>query len=211
MEHRQAAVGVRVGDQLVHLRVGVVTRVGPRTGSEQWLAGRLEARSVIGPAAVGEHLDVALRPHRRTRSTLADDRVEGLADQVDVDAGLRGIGLDGLPGRRGRGHARRVDDVNFSCWPFLMPVPHFAGSWQVMTPPDSDQPWLVSRDLALEMLNGYGPCPALVIWMGGAYGFVTVVGAGPEVGVAYPRQIALLIPGWSRRTAAPAGCRAAGP
>ena len=47
--------------------------------------------------------------------------------------------------------------MNFACWPFLMPVPHLAGSWQVITPPTMDQPWLVSSDFALAMLNGYGP------------------------------------------------------
>src|SRR5262249_37661319 len=78
-----------------------------------------------------------------------------------------------------------------------MPVPHLAGSWQVITPPDSAQPWLVSKEFALEMLTGYGPCPLFSCWMVGTYGFGTVVGAGPEVGVAYPRQIALEIPGWS--------------
>ena len=45
--------------------------------------------------------------------------------------------------------------------PCVMPVPHLAGSWQVITPPTSVQPWLVSSDLALAMLNGYGPCPLL--------------------------------------------------
>ena len=34
------------------------------------------------------------------------------------------------------------------------------------------------------MLNGYGPTPPFAVWAGGAYGFGTVVGAGPEVGVA---------------------------
>ena len=48
-----------------------------------------------------------------------------------------------------------------------MPVPHLAGSWQVITPPDMDQPWLVSRDFALAMLNGYGPTPPFAVWAGG--------------------------------------------
>jgi hypothetical protein len=34
--------------------------------------------------------------------------------------------------------------VSFSCWPLVMPVPHLDGSWQVITPPDMAQPWLVS-------------------------------------------------------------------
>src|SRR5579859_3186756 len=58
-----------------------------------------------------------------------------------------------------------------------MPVPHLAGSWQVITPPTSDQPWLDSRDFALAMLNGYGPTPPLSFWIGGAYGSGRVVGA----------------------------------
>src|SRR5579875_2410540 len=68
--------------------------------------------------------------------------------------------------------------VSLSCWPFLIPVPHLAGSWQVIT------------DLALAMLNGYGPTPPFSRWIGGTYGLGSVVGAGPEVGVAYPRQMA---------------------
>src|ERR1700756_3805908 len=78
-----------------------------------------------------------------------------------------------------------------------MPVPHLAGSWQVITPPTSDQPWLVSSALDLARLNGYGPWPPFSSWTAGVNGFFGSVGIAPEVGTAYPRQIALSMPGWS--------------
>ena len=79
-----------------------------------------------------------------------------------------------------------------------MPVPHLDGSWQVITPPTSDQPWLVSGDFALAMLNGYGPWLPFSVWMDGIHWLPGgEFGAGPEVGRAYPRQIALMMPGWS--------------
>ena len=78
--------------------------------------------------------------------------------------------------------------VSFSCWPCLMPVPHLAGSWQVITPPCSAQPWLVSSDLALAMLNGYGPWLLFAVWTAGIHWFPGgAFGAGPEAGTAYPR------------------------
>ena len=50
------------------------------------------------------------------------------------------------------------------------------------------QPWLVSSDLALAMLNGYGPWSLFSVWMDGIHWFPGgAFGAGPEVGTAYPR------------------------
>src|SRR5579875_2482711 len=87
--------------------------------------------------------------------------------------------------------------VSLSCWPFLIPVPHLAGAGPVTAPPSSPQPWLVSWRVALPILIGDGPFPPFSRWIGGTYGMGSVVGAGPEVGVAYPRQMALEIPCWS--------------
>src|SRR6185312_9352910 len=80
-----------------------------------------------------------------------------------------------------------------------MPLPHLAGVWQVITPFCIAQPWLVSSDLALEMLNGYGPCKLFSRWIAGCQMlFGGVFGAGPEFGTPYPRKIALMMPGWSK-------------
>jgi len=36
---------------------------------------------------------------------------------------------------------------------------------QVITPPTSLQPWLVSSEVASAMENGYGPCPWFSFWL----------------------------------------------
>src|SRR5215468_4714460 len=59
--------------------------------------------------------------------------------------------------------------VNASCWACVIPAPHLAGSVQVITPPVSVQPWLVSRFLALAGLNGYGPWLLLAFWLSGVH------------------------------------------
>src|SRR5215468_2472502 len=87
--------------------------------------------------------------------------------------------------------------VNASCWPCVIPAPHLAGSVQVITPPVSVQPWLVSRFLALAGLNGYGPWLALDCWFCDTHWLAGVPGIAPPFGTAYPRQIAVLSPGWS--------------
>src|SRR5215471_458235 len=79
-----------------------------------------------------------------------------------------------------------------------MPAPHLEGSWQVITPPCMDQPWASSVDLALAMLNAYGPWLLFWVWMDGIHWLPGgEFGAGPEPGMAYPGQIALMMPGWS--------------
>ena len=50
--------------------------------------------------------------------------------------------------------------TKLSALPAAIPGPHLAGSTQVLVPPGTTfQPWLVSRALALAMLNGNGPAP----------------------------------------------------
>src|SRR2546425_12393908 len=87
--------------------------------------------------------------------------------------------------------------LNLSCSPWWIPGPHLAGTWQVITPPALLQPWLVSRAVALATLNGYGPWPLFSRSTGGTHWLLGWVGTGPEVGTAYPRHIAVSIPGWS--------------
>src|SRR6516162_4441290 len=87
--------------------------------------------------------------------------------------------------------------VNASCWPCVIPAPHLAGSVQVITPPVIVQPWLVSSVLALAGLNGYGPWLLLAFWLSGTHWLAGRLGTAPLFGTAYPRQIAVLSPGWS--------------
>src|SRR5450756_2459154 len=62
LERRQAAVRVGGVDQLVHRRVRVAARVRTGSGGEKRLARRLEAGTVVAPAAKPEHVPGALRP-----------------------------------------------------------------------------------------------------------------------------------------------------
>src|SRR5437879_177966 len=72
-----------------------------------------------------------------------------------------------------------------NAWPAGTPGPHWPaplpGLVQVITPFCWVQPWLVSRLLALLMLNAYGPAPCSRLdtyWLPGT------VGMGPVVGTA---------------------------
>ena len=56
--------------------------------------------------------------------------------------------------------------------------------WQVITPPTSFQPWLVSSEVAVATLNAYGPCPPFSFCTDGTHWLFGWVGTPPEVGYA---------------------------
>ena len=64
---------------------------------------------------------------------------------------------------------------------WLLPLPALV---QVITPPCSVQPWLVSSDFALPTLNGYAPWPLLDFCTSATYWLSGWLGTGPVPGTA---------------------------
>src|SRR5450756_1286 len=70
----------------------MIRRPPRSTQSRSSAASDVYKRQVVAPAAKPEHVPGALRPGLAWGG-LADDRVEGLADEVDLHPGLRRVGL----------------------------------------------------------------------------------------------------------------------
>src|ERR1700689_4655707 len=86
--------------------------------------------------------------------------------------------------------------------PLEIPGPHLAGSVQVVTPPGlTVQPLLDSSALALAMLNGYGPVPALVSALpaGDRNLLSGVLPTGPTEGSPKPRIGPSMSAAWAVR------------